>query len=92
MQAVAIVGCVENQQLTEEVTPMANIVSRLVKECNLTRSKGVDFPTIWQTTLKGHSCVAGPPMQDRNEDGPLLKVPLVTGRYLIFDASGFRLD
>ncbi|GLS38176.1 hypothetical protein GCM10010869_37700 [Mesorhizobium tianshanense] len=92
MQAVAIIGCVENQQFIEEVAPMANIVSRLVKECNLTRSKGVDFPTIWQTTLKGHAYVAGPPMQDRNQEGPILKIPLITGRYLIFDASGFRLD
>lgn len=71
---------------------MADIVSRLVRECNLTRNEGVDFPTIWQTTLKSHSYVAGPPIQDRDEEGPILKVPLTTGRHLIFGASGFRLD
>jgi len=71
---------------------MVDIVSRLVVQCNLTRSKGVDFPTIWRTTLKGHSCVAGSPIQGRNEEGPVLKIPLITGRNLIFDASGFRLD
>lgn len=71
---------------------MADVVSRLVRECNLTRNEGVDFPTIWQTTLKRHSYVAGQPIQDRDEEGPILKVPLTTGRHLIFGASGFRLD
>lgn len=71
---------------------MTNIVSKLARECNLTRSRGVDFPTIWQTVLKGHPYVAGPPMQDRNEKEPILKIPLVTGSYLVFDASGFHLD
>lgn len=71
---------------------MADVVSRLVRECNLIRSKGTDFPTIWQTTLKMHSYITGPPMQDRDEQGPILKIPLITGRHLIFGASGFRLD
>ncbi len=57
---------------------MADIVSWLVRECNLKRSKGVDFPTIWQTKLKGHSYVAGSPIQDRNEEGPILKIPPCT--------------
>jgi hypothetical protein len=65
---------------------------KLVRECNLTRRKGADFPTIWKTTLKGHSYIAGSPVQDRDKHGPLLKVPLITGRHLVFDASGFRLD
>lgn len=81
------------QQFIEEVAPpMADVVSRLVRECNFTRSKGADFPTIWQTMLKMHPYVAGPPVQDWDEQGPILKVPLITGRHLIFGASGFRLD
>jgi hypothetical protein len=71
---------------------MVDVVSRLVGECNLTRSKGADFPTIWQTTLKMHPYVAGPPVQDWDEQGPILKVPLITGRHLMCGASGFRLD
>ena len=71
---------------------MADVVSRLVRECNMTRGNGVDFPTIWQTILKGHSYVAGLPMQGRSEEGPVLKIPLITGRYLMFDASGFHLE
>ncbi|MGX5805068.1 hypothetical protein ACWGS9_27995 [Bradyrhizobium sp. Arg314] len=70
---------------------MADMVSRLVRECNTAHDKGVDFPTIWHTTLKQHAYVAAEPVQDRNEAGPSLRVPLITGRHLIFDASGFRL-
>ncbi|MGX5844502.1 hypothetical protein ACWGTI_27710 [Mesorhizobium sp. ArgA1] len=70
---------------------MADIVSKLVRECNTARFKGVDFLTIWQTTLKQHPYVAGEPLQDQNEAGPALMIPLITGRHLIFDASGFRL-
>lgn len=71
---------------------MADVISKLVRECNLTHSKGADFPTIWLTTLKRHSYVSGPPIQDMDEQGPALKIPLITGRHLIFGASGFRLD
>ena len=71
---------------------MADVVSRLVRECNMTRGNGVDFPTIWQSILKGHSCVAGPPVQGRSDEGPVLKIPLITGRCLTFDGSGFHLE
>ncbi|WP_027168937.1 hypothetical protein [Mesorhizobium sp. WSM3224] len=70
---------------------MADIVLRLVRECNSAREQGIDFSTIWQTTLKRHSYVAGRPLHHQNEAGPAIMVPLITGRHLIFDASGFRL-
>lgn len=71
---------------------MADIVSRLVIECNAARGRGSDFPTIWRTLLKPNPYVAGLPLQDRDEGGPFLKIPLITGRFLISDTSGFRLD
>ena len=93
MRVAEIKVSLKIQQFVEEVaTPMADVVSRLVRECNLMRSKGADFPTIWQTTLKRHSYIAGLPVQDRDKEGPILKVPLITGRHLIFGASGFWLD
>ncbi|KAA3448373.1 hypothetical protein C7I87_21870 [Mesorhizobium sp. SARCC-RB16n] len=70
---------------------MADIVSKLVRECNKARAMGMDFSTIWQTTLKQHPYVAGLPLQDHSESGPALMIPLITGRHLIFDDSGFRL-
>lgn len=71
---------------------MADMVSRLVGECNSARGKGLDFPTIWRTVLKPHPYVAGLPIQDRDDAAPLLRIPLITGRFIISDASGFRLD
>ncbi|TIU01403.1 MAG: hypothetical protein E5W55_00445 [Mesorhizobium sp.] len=71
---------------------MADNIEKLVRECNQSRSKGADFPTIWQTMLKGHSYVSGPPVQDRDEHGPLLSIPLITGRHILFGGSGFRAD
>ncbi|MDX8449476.1 hypothetical protein [Mesorhizobium captivum] len=71
---------------------MADNVEKLVRECNQSRSKGADFPTIWQTMLKGHSYVSGKPVQDRDEHGPLLSIPLITGRHILFGGSGFRAD
>jgi hypothetical protein len=63
-----------------------------VRECNQSRSEGADFPTIWRTMLKGHSYVSGPPVQDRDQHGPLLSIPLITGRHILFGCSGFRAD
>ncbi|PTE06959.1 hypothetical protein [Mesorhizobium helmanticense] len=70
---------------------MADVISKLVRECNAARGKGVDFPTIWQTVLKAHPYVAGHPKQGLNDSGPFLEVPLITGRHLVYDPSGFRL-
>lgn len=70
---------------------MTNIVVRLLNTCDSERSKGADFPTIWTTVLKGHPYVAGMPVQDKDENGPVLKIPLITGQLLLFSSSGFSL-
>jgi hypothetical protein len=69
-----------------------DIGSELVKSCNSARGRGLDFPTIWQTILRPHRHVAGLPIQDRGDRVPVLKIPMITGRFVIADASGFRLD
>ncbi|MCG7506032.1 hypothetical protein [Mesorhizobium retamae] len=71
---------------------MVDPVSRLLTKSNSALSEGLDFPTIWQTVLKRHPYVAGLPIQDKNELGPFLKIPLITGGFLISDARGFHLD
>ncbi len=70
---------------------MTNAVARLVDACNAERNKGSDFPTIWRGTLKGHPYVRGHPIQDSGETGPVLKVPLITGQFLVFLGSHFSL-
>lgn len=70
---------------------MTDIVARLLNACNAKKNKGADFPTIWKDILKGHPYVAGSPIQDRGEDGPILRVPLITGQVLVFLGSNFSL-
>ncbi|MCZ8542722.1 hypothetical protein OOJ09_00920 [Mesorhizobium qingshengii] len=70
---------------------MTDIVARLLSACNAMRNKGADFPTIWKDILKGHPYVAGSPIQDSGEDGPMLRIPLITGQVLVFLGSNFFL-
>lgn len=70
---------------------MSDIIARLLKTCNAERSRGVDFPTIWTNILKTHPYVAGLPIQDKDENGPVLKIPLITGQFVVFFGSGFSL-
>jgi nucleoside permease NupC len=70
---------------------MTDTVSRLVRACNSERDKRTDFPTIWTTILKPHPFVVGLPVQERSESGPVLRIPLLTGRFLVFDGSAFSL-
>lgn len=71
---------------------MVDPVSRLLTKSNSAFSKGLDFPTIWRTVLRSDPYVAGLPVQGTDEHGPFLKIPLITGRFLISDARGFHLD
>ncbi|CDX56158.1 hypothetical protein MPL3365_230072 [Mesorhizobium plurifarium] len=70
---------------------MRNAVARLVETCNAERSKGSDFPTIWKHVLISHPCVTGQPVQGSGEAGPTLRVPLITGQFLVFLGSHFTL-
>lgn len=70
---------------------MTDIVARLLNECNAEKSKGADFPTIWKNILKAHPYVAGSPIQDSGKDGPILRIPLITGQVLLFLGSDFSL-
>lgn len=70
---------------------MSDIVSGLLAACNAEKNKGLDFPTIWKTMLKGHPYVTGSPIQDIGENGPILKIPLITGQVLVFLGSNFSL-
>lgn len=70
---------------------MRSAAAKLVDVCNAQRNKGADFPTIWRDVLKTHPCVRGLPIQDSHEGGPILKVPLITGQFLVFLGSHFSL-
>jgi hypothetical protein len=67
-------------------------VHGLLDVCAVAWREGVDFPTIWQQTLRGHPLVLGPPVQGYVEGKPVLRISLVGGHRLVFGAQGFSLN
>jgi hypothetical protein len=66
----------------------------LARRCTEVVRKGDDFPTVWQTLLKGHPLVEGIPRQRLDGNRSLLEIPLITGERLLFDgdAKRFRVE
>jgi len=46
---------------------------------------GVDFPTLWHTTIKADPSVVGPPVQRFEGDRTYLEIPLLRGHWLVID-------
>ena len=59
----------------------------LARECTDAVRDGADFPTVWDTMLKGHALVAGIPIQRFEGTRSLLVIPLLRGRWLVFDGD-----
>jgi hypothetical protein len=54
--------------------------------------KGDDFPTVWQTLLRGHPLVDGMPRQRLEGNRSLLEIRLITGERLVFDGEAKRFS
>ena len=65
----------------------------LVQNCVTATREGADFPTVWQTVLRPHALVVGPPIQGFESGRVCLKIPLINRQWLVFDAASkeFRL-
>jgi hypothetical protein len=63
----------------------------LLADCAAASQRGDDFPKIWNTILKKHPLVAGIPVQSHRQGEPLLEIPLINGRRLVFDNASFTL-
>jgi hypothetical protein len=61
--------------------------SDLARHCTELVRKGNDFTTVWSTLLKDHTLVEGIPRELSERNRRLLRVPLVTGEQLVFDAD-----
>jgi hypothetical protein len=61
----------------------------LVQRCMRATGEGADFPTVWETVLRGHALVVGPPLQAVEGGRACLKILIITGQWLVFD-SGSR--
>jgi hypothetical protein len=60
---------------------------KLVRNCVAAVREQADFPTVWQTVLKGHPLVIGPPIQSFESGRACLKIPLITRQWLVFDST-----
>jgi hypothetical protein len=63
----------------------------LLNECTAAKKAGADFPTIWQTILKPHPLVMGPPVQRLEGSEAVLEVSLINGQRIVLDQRGYRL-
>jgi hypothetical protein len=64
---------------------LADTATDLVRFCAAARRAGADFPTIWNTLLKGHPLVAGIPIQSLDGTRSILEIPLVTGHRITYE-------
>ena len=60
---------------------------QLVQRCVAAMGEGTDFPTLWDTVLRRHSLVAGPPIQGIESGRVWLRIPLVTKQWLVFESA-----
>jgi len=54
--------------------------------------KGEDFPTVWNTLLKGRALVDGFPRQRHDGAQSLLDISLITGERLVFDGDAKKFS
>jgi hypothetical protein len=58
--------------------------------CEAALRDGADFPTVWDTVLRRHPLVMGPPIQIHHDDKPHLEIPLMSGQRLLYSTSDRR--
>ena len=58
----------------------------LLQKCADAMGAGADFPTVWQTVLRQHPLVLGPPVQYMDGECAQLHIRLITGQRLVFDS------
>lgn len=66
-------------------------VEALLRGCAAARAAGKDFPTVWNTFLKRHPLVVGPPVQRMANGEAWLEMRLTTGQRLLFGNAGYSL-
>jgi hypothetical protein len=72
--------------------PLNPGVEQLLKRCAAAKTEGADFPTIWNTILKGNRLVIGHPVQALQNGVPVLRIRLLNNQYLVHGPNGFSLD
>lgn len=65
---------------------MPRLSDDLLRQC-CAAIQGSDFPTVWETLLRRHRLVVGPPVQYTDGEKVELHVRLLTGERLVFDST-----
>jgi len=71
--------------------PAHDTVDDLLRKCVDAHGRGADFPTVWQTILKGHPLIAGVPISHIVRGEPVLSVPLITRQHLDYTERGYSI-
>jgi hypothetical protein len=67
---------------------MTETANELALKCTAIARTGADFPTVWDTVLKGHALVAGSPIQILDDQmRPQLEIGLINGQRLIYNSA-----
>jgi len=67
---------------------VAETANDLVLKCTAVARDGADFPTVWDTVLKGHTLVVGPPIQTfDDEERPRLEIRLINGQRIVYSSE-----
>jgi hypothetical protein len=53
---------------------------------------GTDFPTVWNTVLKGNALVDGIPQTKLEDTRSVLEILLITGERLVFDGDAKKFS
>ena len=69
------------------VSTVYDTADQLVRRCVAAMSEAADFPTLWDTVLRRHSLVVGPPIQGVESGSVWLRIPLVTKQWLVFESA-----
>ncbi len=70
---------------------LSDMSSKLLETCIAAKRGGADFPTVWQTILRGHPLVIGPPVSRLDGGMAILEVSLINGQRIVHDHAGYRL-
>jgi hypothetical protein len=69
------------------VSTVYDTADQLVRRCVAAMSEAADFPTLWDTVLRRHSLVVGPPIQRIEGGRAWLRIPLVTNQWFVFESA-----
>ncbi len=69
----------------ERAYDLAQLCTELVR-------KGNDFPTVWNTVLKGNALIDGIPRSTLEGAKSVLEIRLITGERLVFDGDAKKFN